>query len=176
MFAGSRFQISAPGHPGLRLTVRANAPDAQAVARRLKVMLRGDLVLLVFDLFAVELYQPAAFGADQMVVVLVVVEMFVTRVSVAQTLLARQPAFGQEFERSVNGREAYGRVFDFDDIVEVFGAEMTFGFEKDFEYQLALCRLFESGAPEMFKEDLFFLGEFGHFFSRNSRHSVEFAF
>src|SRR5215470_11494330 len=97
-------------------------------------MLRGDLVLPVFDLFAIELYQPAAFGADQMVMVLVVVKMLVTRVGVAQTLLARQPAFGQEFESSVNGRKAHGRVFDFDDVVEVFGAEMAFGFEKDFEY------------------------------------------
>src|SRR5215510_4476 len=102
--------------------------------------------------------------------------MLVTRVGVAQTLLARQPAFGQEFERAVNGREAHGRVLDFDDVVEVFGAEMTFGFEKDFEYQLALCRLFESGAPEMFEEDLFFLCEFGHYISRDSRHSVECAF
>src|SRR5262245_15422409 len=134
MFAGSRFQISAPGHPGLSLAVRANAPDAQAVTRRLKIMLRGDLVLPVFDLFAVELDQPAAFGADQMVVVLVVVKVLVTRMGVAQTLLARQPAFGQEFESAVNGREAHGRVFNFDDVVEVFGAEMTFGFEKDFEY------------------------------------------
>ena len=95
-------------------------------------MLRGDLVLPVFDLFAVELYQPAAFGADQMVVVLMVVKVLVARVGVTQTLLARQPAFGQELERAVNGREANGRVFDFDDVVKVFGAEMTFGFVKYF--------------------------------------------
>ena len=134
IFAGTQFQISASCRLRSRLAFRANAPDAQAVARRSKIMLRGDLVLLVFDLFAVELYQPAAFGADQMVVVLVVVKVLVTRVGVAQTLLARQPAFGQEFESAVNGREAHGRVLDFDNVVEVFGAEMTFGFEKYFEY------------------------------------------
>ena len=139
-------------------------------------MLRDDFVLPVFDLFAVELYQPAAFGADQMVMVLVVVKVLVTRVGVAQTLLARKPAFSQEFERAVNGREAHGRVLDFDDVVEVFRAEMTFGLEEDFEYQLALRRLFESGAPEMFEEDLFFLGEFGHCVSRDRRHSVECEF
>src|SRR5262249_11230118 len=155
---------------------RANAPDAQAVARRSKIMLRGDLILPVFDLLAVELYQPAALGADQVVVMLVIVKMLVTRVGVAQTLLARQPAFGQEFERAVNSREAYGRVLNFDDVVEVFRAEMAFGLEKDFEYQLALCRPFESGAPEMFEKDLFFLGEFGHHVSCDSRHPLECEF
>src|SRR5262245_41956524 len=172
-FAGSQFQISAPGRPRLRLAVRANAPDAQAVARRSEIMLRGDLVLPVFDLLAVELYQPAAFGADQMVVMLVVVKVFVTRVGVAQTFLSRQPAFGQEFERAVNSRESHGRILDFDYVVEVFRAEMTFGLEKDFEYQLTLRRLFESGAPEMFKKNLSFLGEFGHYDSRDNRHSVD---
>src|SRR5262245_51071345 len=136
-------------------------------------MLRGDLVLPVFDLLAVELYQPAAFGADQMVVMLVVVKVFATRVGVAQTFLSRQPAFGQEFERAVNSRESHGRILDFDYVVEVFRAEMTFGLEKDFEYQLALRRLFESGAPEMFKKNLSFLGEFGHYDSRDNRHSVD---
>jgi hypothetical protein len=53
---------------------------------------------------------------------------------------------------------------------------MAFGPEKDFEYQLALRCLFESGAPEMFEEDLFFLGEFVHFVSRDRRHSVECEF
>src|SRR5262245_30823430 len=116
-FAGSRFQISAPGRPSSSLAFRTNAPDAQAVARRLKIMLCSDLVLPVFDLFAVELYQTAAFGADQMVVVLVVIKVLVTSVGVAQTLLARKPAFGQEFESTINGREAHGRVLDFDDVV-----------------------------------------------------------
>jgi hypothetical protein len=136
-------------------------------------MLRGDFVLLVFDLFAEELYQPAAFRADQMVVMLVIVKMLVTRVSVAQALFPRQPAFGQEFQCAVNGRESHCRVLDLDEIVQVLRAEMTLGFEKDLEYQLALRCLFESGAPEMFEEDVFFLGEFGHYFSRDSLHFTE---
>jgi hypothetical protein len=131
------------------------------------MVMRGDLILLIFDLLAVKLYQPAALGTDQMVVMLVIVKMLVTRVAVAQTLFASQPAFGQEFERAVNGRKANGRVFDFDQVIEVFRAEMAFGLEKDFEYQLTLRRLFESGAPEVFEEYLFFLGEFRHCLGRD---------
>src|SRR5215510_6778167 len=174
-FSGSRCDASGfqpLSSPGFRLAFGANAPDAQAVARRSKMMLRGDLVLLVLDLLAVEFYQPAAFGADQMVVMLVIVKMLVARVRVAQSLFARQPAFGQKLERAVNGREAHRRVFDFDNVVEVFGAEMAFGLEKDFEYKLTLCRLFKSGAPEMLEEYLFFLYEFRHCLGRYCYHSL----
>ena len=97
----------------------------------MKMVMRGDLILLIFDLLAVKLYQQAALGTNQMIVMLVIVKMLVTRVAVAQTLFSSQPAFGQKFERTVNGREAHGRVFDFDQVIEVFGAEMTFGLEKD---------------------------------------------
>lgn len=146
------------------LALRTDSPDAEAVACRVKTVIRGDFVLFILDLFAVKLYQLAALGADQMVVVLVVVKVFITRAPVAQTLFARQPAFDQKLERAVNSREADGRVFDFDNVIQVFGAEMAFGFEKNVEYQLALRGLFEPGAPEMFKEYLFLFGKFGHRF------------
>jgi len=131
------------------------------------MVLRGDLILLILNLLAVKLYQPPALGTDQMVVMLVIVKMLVPRVAVSQTLFASQPAFGQKFKRAVNGREPHGRVFDFDQVVEVFRAEMAFGLEKDFEYQLTLCRSFESGAPEVFEEYLFFLSEFRHCLGRD---------
>jgi hypothetical protein len=103
-----------------------------------KPVMRSDLVLLLLDLLAVKLYQLAAFCTDQMIVMLVVVKMFVSRAAVPETFFARQIAFNQKFKRTVNGREPDGRVFDLDQVVQIFRAEMTFRFKKNFEYQLPL--------------------------------------
>src|SRR5438067_9617412 len=59
------------------LAVGADAEDAVAVAQRLELVAAGDLVLQALDLFAVELDERAAFGADQVVVMRVFVFVLV---------------------------------------------------------------------------------------------------
>ena len=63
---------------------------------RLKVELLGNLILLLFDDLAVELDQLTTGGADEMVVMLVIVVMFVASTPVAKPLLARQTALAQQ--------------------------------------------------------------------------------
>ncbi len=118
----------------------------------------GNFVLFVFDDFAVKLDQRATLGADQMVVMLVIVAVFVARVAVGKSFLARQPTFGQEFERTINGREADSGVFGFDEGIQILGAGMAFRAQKDFQNLFALRGALEAFVFQMLEKDfLFFL-------------------
>src|SRR5262245_45403344 len=128
----------------------------------MKPVMRGDLVLLLLDLLAVELDQLAAFRANQMIVMLVVIQVFVSRATVPKPLFTRQIAFNQKFESAINRRKPDGRVFNLDQVVKIFRAEVTFCFEKYFEDQLPLRGLFEPRAPEVFEEYISFFSEFWH--------------
>jgi hypothetical protein len=152
------------GDFALRLTISANPKDAQAVVRRLELILRRNLILFILNDLAVELDQVAAFRADQMVVMLMVVFVFVALASITETLFARQPALVEQFERPVNGRISDARIFALDQVIVVFGAEMAFGFEKDLEDQLSLSSLLESGPAQVLKEDLFLFRHLAHCF------------
>lgn len=108
------------------------AKNPQAVMRRLEVEFARDFVLFVFDNFAVKLNQGAALRANQMIVMLVIVTVFVARVAIGKSFLSRQTAFRQELERAINSGESDRGVFGFDKVVQIFGAGMSFGTQKDF--------------------------------------------
>ena len=56
---------------------------------RLEVVELGDLILFALDDLAIKLDQFAAMGADQVVVMLVIVEVFIARPPITEPLLAR---------------------------------------------------------------------------------------
>ena len=56
---------------------------------RLEVIELGDLILFILNDFAIKLDQFAATGADQVVVMLVIVEMLIPRAPIPEPLLAR---------------------------------------------------------------------------------------
>ena len=56
---------------------------------RLKVIELGDLILFTLDDLAIKLDQFAAIGADEVVVMLVIVEMLIARSPIPEPLLAR---------------------------------------------------------------------------------------
>lgn len=120
---------------------------------RMKSELPRDFILFVFDHLAVKLDQVAASGADQMIVVLVIVLVFVAATAIAHQFLARQSAFDQQPKRAINRREADARIFSLDQLIKFLGARMAFGAEKDIEDQFALSRAFEPGALQMIKEN-----------------------
>src|SRR5262245_3350931 len=119
----------------------------------LKPVLLGDLVLFVLDHLAVKLDQCIALGADQMVVMLMVVVVLVACATISQTLFARQPAFMKQLQCAIDGREPDRGVFALDQIIQVFGAQVAFGLKKYFEYQLPLPRLLKSGPFEMLEKN-----------------------
>lgn len=110
----------------------AQAENPQAMMRRLEIEFARNFILFVFDDFAVKLNQRAALRANQMIVMLMIVTVFVARVAIGKSFLSREAAFRQELERPVNCRKADRRVFGFDEVIQIFGTGMTFGAQKNF--------------------------------------------
>lgn len=110
----------------------AQAKNPQTVMRRLEIEFARNFILFVFDDFTVKLNQRAALRANQMIVMLVVVTVFVARIAISKSFLSREATFGQELERAVNGGEADRGVFGFDEVIQIFGAGMTFRAQKNF--------------------------------------------
>jgi hypothetical protein len=134
----------------------ADAEDSQTVMCRLKFVLSGNLILLLFYDFAIKLDQISADGADQMVMMVVVEIVFVPHTSVTEALFTGQPTFVQKLERSVYSRKTDRWIFCLDQFVEVFSAQVPLSPEKDFKYEVPLCSPLESRAPQMINEYLFF--------------------
>jgi hypothetical protein len=91
--------------------IGADAVDAQTVIGRLEAMPGGDGVLKGFNLRRVKLYGRAAFRADHVVVMLMLVIMLVARAPVAEANLARKARLGQKLERAIDRSLTYVRVF-----------------------------------------------------------------
>jgi hypothetical protein len=139
------------------LTVAAKTEDAQAVTSRMKVVLNRDLVLLVLDDFTVELDEQSTISADQMIVMLVIVEVLVPRNSVTEAFLPGKPTLREKLEGPVDGRETDVRKLLLDDLMKFFGTGVSLGLKEDVEDRLPLCRPLEAGNLQMLKEDFLFL-------------------
>jgi hypothetical protein len=161
-YVDPHFRFSTTGDLARGLAIGTETEDSKTMTRWLKVELSCDFILLVFDNFAVKLDQLTALGADQMVVMLMIVIMLVSFAAVAQPLFARQPAFVQQFERSIDGGKADARVFGLDKVVQIFSAQMSFGFEKNFKDQLALRCFLKTRAPQVIEEYLFLFRHLAH--------------
>jgi len=103
------------------LALKTDSKDSQRMIGWTKLVLAGDLILFVLDDFAIELYQGTALGTDQVIVVLVVVEMFVARAAVAEALFPCQPTLGKEFQGTIDSSGPYMRIAGLDNLVEFFG-------------------------------------------------------
>ena len=98
----------------------------------------------------------AAFGADHVIVMLVVVMMLVVGLVVAESHLTRKAGFGQKFERAVNGRVADRRIEFVNEPVKVLARKVLLGAQKCFEDKIALPRPAQPGGLNVLKKDLFF--------------------
>ena len=96
------------------LALGADAEDSQRVLRRAELVLGDDGVLYGLKLCGVELDCLAALGADQMIVMRVLVVVLVARATVAEANLAGESRLDQKLERAIDGRVAYAWVFIFD--------------------------------------------------------------
>ena len=88
--------------------------------RRLEPKVYRHLVLQLFYFGGKELDHASALGTYHVVVMLVVVMMFVIGLVVAKPHFASQPRIREQFQRAINGREAYARVFFVNKTVEIF--------------------------------------------------------
>jgi hypothetical protein len=136
------------------LALRANAEDAMAVMKRFEVVATSYFVLQLFDLFAVELDQRSALRANQMIVMMVFVFVFIQRAAIVKLDLSSEAALLEEFQRAIYGRKSYRWVFRSYDGVEVFARYVAFGVQEDIKDQIALSRSFQSGAFEVLVKDI----------------------
>ena len=84
------------------------------MARRAEVVFAADLPLQLLNLGGEELDRRAAVGTHHVVMVTAIVLVLVAGDTVMKRDLAGQPAFREELQGSVDGRETYLRVFLFD--------------------------------------------------------------
>ena len=101
------------------LAVGADADNAQHVLSNFKLVLRGHGILKRFELGRKELDNLAALRTDHVIVMLMFVVMFVVRAAVAEANFTRQARFGQQFQSAIDSSLANGRVFFFDELVEI---------------------------------------------------------
>jgi hypothetical protein len=83
-------------------------------------------ILDLFEFIAVDLHEFAAIGADDMVMMLMVVFVFVPCGSIAEIDLSAQPCIFEKFDRSGDGSVADVLVFLSYDFKELLCAEVLF--------------------------------------------------
>src|SRR5262249_15359887 len=126
------------------------------------VILSGYFVLLIFDNFTVKFDHIAAFSADQVIVVLMVIFVLISLTTVAQSLLSSQSAFVQQLERAIDRGKPDAWIFSLDKVIQILGAQVSFSLQKHLENQLPLRSLLESRAAQVIKKYLFLLRRFAH--------------
>lgn len=130
--------------------------------RRMKIELRGNLILLALNHLAVKFDQFTAGSTDQVIVMLMIEMMLVAAAPVAKPLLPGQSALTEEFQRPIYCRETDSRVLSFDEMIKILGAQMAFRLQKDEQNQLALASLLEPCPPQMLKKYIFLLLKLFH--------------
>jgi hypothetical protein len=135
----------------------AETEDAQTVTSRLKIILHRDLILLVLDDLTVELDEQATIGADQMIVMLMIVEVLIAGNTITEALFASKATLREELECPVDGCETDVRMDLPDDLMKLFSAGVPFGLEEDIENGFSLHSPLETGKLQMIKEDFLFL-------------------
>ena len=102
------------------LAVGADTDDAQQVLGNLETMLSRHCVLQRFEFRRKEFDYLAALRTDHVIVMLMFVVMFVVRPPVAEADFARESRFRKQLERAIHGRLSDGRVFFFNELIEIF--------------------------------------------------------
>ena len=109
----------------------------------------------------------AAFGADHVIVMLVVVMMLVVGLTVTEAHLTRQTSIREKLQRSVNGCEADIRIDLVNEPVKILTGQVLLGTEEGVQDQIPLLRPAETGGLYMLKEQLSLCAEFVFFTSHD---------
>lgn len=138
---------------GLRMILAAalfaNAVDLKSVTGRQVAMLSPDLLRQFADFLGEEFHRTAAIGAHHVMVTAAVVLMFVTGDAVVKGNFARQSAFREQFQRSINRGVTDAGVFLLHQAMQFVGGQVIAGFKKGAKDCVALGGLLEAHAFEM---------------------------
>ncbi len=140
----------------LAFAIAADPPKPETVMRRAKAEFLSHLVLQHLDLCREKFDHAAAFGADHVVVMLVIIMMLVIGLVITEPDLTREPSLGQQTQRAIDRRKAHRGVFFLDESIKILAGEMLFGPQKCIKYQVTLARAAQSQTLEMLKKYAFF--------------------
>ena len=141
-------RLFAPGRLGL--AVNGRAIEFQLVAADEELVLPRHSFLELLYLVVLKLDDPAAAGADQMVMMFFGCDILKTRNAILETPLMGQTRRAQQFKRPVYGCIADTPVGLTEQEVEFLGAHVTPGRYKDLEDPVALPGGFEPLAGQIF--------------------------
>lgn len=119
----------------------------------------GHFVLQLLDRLVFELFDVAATGTDQVVVVLPLAHVLVAGLAVAELHLAGDARLGEELQGAVHGGVADVRVLGPELQIQLLDAQMPVAGEETVEDDVALLGRLESALGHEFGES-FFLGSF----------------
>jgi hypothetical protein len=143
----------------LLLAFVADAVDLEAVPRGEIVELLADLLLQLLQFRSEEFHRTTAFRADHVVMAAAVVLVLVARDAVVEGDFAGESAFGEKFQRPVNGGKADLRVFFADLAVKLIGREMIALLEKGLQDGVALVGVLQPNPLEVLVKDIGRLAE-----------------
>ncbi len=87
-------------------------------------VLTGNFILELFDAWIFEFYNFAAFEADQVIMVFIVICRLVTGLTVSEMPLLGDATLGKQLESTVNGCVADARILPAQPQVELFGRKV----------------------------------------------------
>src|SRR2546425_6621929 len=119
--------------------------------RDLEAMLCRHRVLDRFEFSRKKLNDAAAFRADHVIVMLMLIVMFVVGATIAKANFTGQAGFSQKLQGPIDSRLPNARVIFLDQSVKVFAGKMRFRAQKDVENQIALGRAFEPSLLDVFE-------------------------
>jgi hypothetical protein len=123
-----------------------------------------DLFLQHLDVLVFEFDDFSAAGADQMIVVVHVIDEFIAGVAAAKLMLLREAALAEEVECSIDGGKADGPVDLLDLLVEFLGGDVPLGLQKHLEDHISLLGNLEVVLGDVFLKNLFLVSPGGHVF------------
>ena len=109
----------------------------------------ANLLLEHADFLAEKFDRTSALGANHVMVAAAVVLMLVAGDPVVEGDFAGQSAFGEKFQRAVNGGVADTRVFFLNKTMKLIGGEMIASLQKSTQNRVALPGLFQADALQM---------------------------
>ncbi len=130
------------------------------VAQDLEIVLAGHIRLEDLDLRALELDDPAAAKADEVVMVFML--HLVTRHTVVEATLLHDPSLCKQLHRSINGRVPNVRVLIPNQLIHLFARHVGPRLEEGVEDQLSLTSVLEAVLLEVTSERLMFRFSEGH--------------
>ena len=111
----------------------ADTEQVEFVRGDLETVFLRDFLLKFFNQRVVKFDDFAALGADHVVMMAVHVLVLVTFLSVAKVQFCRQPALGEKGEGAINGRKSYPGLVCCYQVIEFFGTDVLFTFQKNIQ-------------------------------------------